>query len=62
VLLTALVLTTNAFGQQKFEPSPRDTDSDLLWKKLKTLFRNAQQDLGIWMHIATSRKPVGQTR
>src|SRR5947199_10858462 len=31
-----LALAANAFGQQKPEASPRDTGSDLLWKKLET--------------------------
>jgi beta-lactamase class A len=31
----ALTLAPNAFGQQKFETIPRDTGSDLLWKKLE---------------------------
>jgi len=30
----ALVFSTNAFGQQKPEPTAIDTGSDLLWKKL----------------------------
>jgi beta-lactamase class A len=35
-LLIALALATHALGQQKSEPIPRDTGSDLLWKKLET--------------------------
>lgn len=35
-----LVLSTNAFGQQKPEPTPSDTGSDLLWKKLETRVRD----------------------
>src|SRR5262245_36461108 len=35
-LALALVLATNAFGQQKPEPTPGDTGSDLLWKRLET--------------------------
>src|SRR5207247_10683347 len=31
-----LALAANAFGQQKPEAIPRDTGSDLLWKKLET--------------------------
>ncbi|PYI86440.1 MAG: serine hydrolase [Verrucomicrobia bacterium] len=31
-----LALAANAFGQQKPEAAPRDTGSDLLWKKLET--------------------------
>src|SRR5436190_12778613 len=31
----ALTLAPNAFGQQKFETIPRDTGSELLWKKLE---------------------------
>src|SRR5438445_10575349 len=32
----ALALAASAFGQQKPEVVPRDTGSDLLWKKLET--------------------------
>ena len=32
----ALALAVSAFGQQKPEAAPRDTGSDLLWKKLET--------------------------
>jgi beta-lactamase class A len=32
----ALALATNAFGQQKPEAVPRDTGSDLLWRKLES--------------------------
>jgi beta-lactamase class A len=32
----ALAVNTSAFGQQKTEAIPRDTSSDLLWKKLET--------------------------
>src|SRR5437667_48893 len=32
----ALALATSAFGQQKPEVGPRDTGSDLLWKKLES--------------------------
>src|SRR5213079_1152828 len=32
----ALAVNTSAFGQQKPEAIPRDTGSDLLWKKLET--------------------------
>src|SRR6059036_4334029 len=32
----ALTLAASAFGQQKPEAIPRDTGSDLLWKKLET--------------------------
>jgi beta-lactamase class A len=32
----ALALAASAFGQSKTEPTPRDTGSDLLWKKLET--------------------------
>jgi len=39
-LAIALVLATNAFGQQKPGPTPGDTDSDLLWKKLETRVRD----------------------
>ena len=35
-----IVLSTNAFGQQKPEPTPNDTGSDLLWKKLETRVRD----------------------
>ena len=35
-MLIALALATHALGQQKSEPIPRDTGSDLLWKKLET--------------------------
>jgi beta-lactamase class A len=35
-LLIALALATHALGQQKSEPIPRDTGSDLLWEKLET--------------------------
>lgn len=35
-LLIALALATDALGQQKSEPIPRDTGTDLLWKKLET--------------------------
>jgi beta-lactamase class A len=34
-LAIALVFSTNAYGQQKPEPTPIDTGSDLLWKKLE---------------------------
>jgi beta-lactamase class A len=39
-LAMVLVLSTNAFGQQKPEPTPSDTGSDLLWKKLETRVRD----------------------
>jgi beta-lactamase class A len=39
-LAMVLVLSTNAFGQQKPEPTPNDTGSDLLWKKLETRVRD----------------------
>jgi len=35
-LFVALALAASAFGQQKPEVVPRDTGSDLLWKKLET--------------------------
>jgi beta-lactamase class A len=35
VLAITLVLATNALGQQKPESTPRDTGSELLWKKLE---------------------------
>jgi beta-lactamase class A len=35
-LAIALAYSTNAFGQQKSEPTPTDTGRDLLWKKLET--------------------------
>jgi beta-lactamase class A len=35
-LWLALALSAHAFGQQKSEAVPRDTGSDLLWKKLET--------------------------
>ena len=38
-LAVALVLATNAFGQQKFESALDDTGSDLFWKKLETRVR-----------------------
>ena len=38
-LTIAVVLATNAFGQQEPEPTPSDTGSDLLWKKLETRVR-----------------------
>jgi beta-lactamase class A len=40
VLAIAVVLATNAFSQQKPEPTPSDTDSQLLWKKLETRVRD----------------------
>jgi beta-lactamase class A len=39
-LAIALVLATNAFGQQKPENTPGDTGSELLWKNLDTRVRN----------------------
>jgi beta-lactamase class A len=36
VLLGALALASNAFGEQKSESAPSDTGSDLLWKKLES--------------------------
>ena len=36
----ALVLATNAFGQQKSEATPGYSGSDLLWKKLETRVRD----------------------
>jgi beta-lactamase class A len=39
-LAIALVFATNAFGQQKAEPSRTDSGSDLLWKKLDTRVRD----------------------
>jgi len=39
-LAMVIVLSTNAFGQQKPEPTPNDTGSDLLWKKLETRVRD----------------------
>jgi beta-lactamase class A len=39
-LTIALAFSTNAFGQQKPEPTPSDTGSDLLWKKLETRVRD----------------------
>jgi beta-lactamase class A len=38
-LTIAVVLATNAFGQQEPEPTPSDTGRDLLWKKLETRVR-----------------------
>ena len=38
-LAIVLVLATNAFGHHQPEPIPRDTGSDLLWKKLETRVR-----------------------
>src|SRR5437667_11941861 len=35
-LFVALALAASAFGQQKPEVVPRDTGTDLLWKKLET--------------------------
>jgi beta-lactamase class A len=40
VLAIAIMLTTNAFSQQKPELTPSDTDSQLLWKKLETRVRD----------------------
>ena len=39
-LAIALVLATNAFGQQKPKTTPGDTVSDLFWKKLETRVRS----------------------
>jgi beta-lactamase class A len=39
-LAIALVFGTNAFGQQKAEPSRTDSGSDLLWKKLDIRVRH----------------------
>ena len=39
-LALALVFATNAFGQQKGEPTRTDSGSDLLWKKLDTRVRD----------------------
>src|SRR5215831_18271814 len=39
-LALALVLATNAFGQQKPEPAPGDTGSELLWKNLDNRVRD----------------------
>jgi len=36
VLLGALALASNAFGEQKSESAPSETGSDLLWKKLES--------------------------
>ncbi len=38
-LTIALVRATDAFGQQNREPTPSDTGSDLLWKKLEARVR-----------------------
>lgn len=36
MLLGALALAANAFGEQKSEPAPSETGGDLLWKKLES--------------------------
>jgi beta-lactamase class A len=44
-LVIALVFATNAFGQQKAEPTRTDYGSDLLWKKLDTRVRDITDKL-----------------
>src|SRR5262245_33129960 len=44
-LVIALVCATNAFGQQKAEPTHTDYGSDLLWKKLDTRVRDITDKL-----------------
>jgi beta-lactamase class A len=51
-LAIAFVLSTNAFGQQKLEPTPGDTGSDALWEKLETRVRDIADRLDGVMGIA----------
>jgi beta-lactamase class A len=48
----ALAVASNAFAQQKSEPIPRDTGSDLLWKKLETRVREIADRLDGVMGVA----------
>lgn len=51
-LTIALALSTNAFGQQKREPTPGDAGSDLLWKKLATRVEEITNGLDGVMGVA----------
>jgi len=51
-LVITFALATNAFGQQKPEPTPSDTGSDLLWKKLETRVRDIADRLDGVMGVA----------
>ena len=51
-LAIALVFATNAFGQQKAEPTRTDSGSDLLWKKLDTRVRDITDKLEGVMGVA----------
>src|SRR5262245_4144232 len=51
-LLVALALASNALGQQKSEPVPRDTGSDLLWKKLENRVAKIADQLDGVMGVA----------
>jgi beta-lactamase class A len=48
----ALVVASNAFAQKKSEPIPRDSGSDLLWKKLETRVREIADRLDGVMGVA----------
>src|SRR5213595_29844 len=48
----ALAVNTSAFGQQKPEVVPRDTGSDLLWKKLETRVEETASRLDGVMGVA----------
>jgi beta-lactamase class A len=48
----ALAVASNAFAHQKSEPIPRDTGSDLLWKKLETRVREIADRLDGVMGVA----------
>src|SRR5262245_12180143 len=51
-LAIALVLATNAFGQQGPTSTPGDTGSDLLWKKLETRIRDSADKFDGVMGVA----------
>ncbi len=48
----ALALAASAFGQQKLEVVPRDTGSDLLWKKLESRVEETASRLDGVMGVA----------
>jgi beta-lactamase class A len=51
-LLTALVMASVVFGQQKSEPIARNSEPDLLWKKLETRIREIGDKLDGIMGVA----------
>jgi beta-lactamase class A len=56
----ALALATNALGEQKPEAVPRDTSSDLLWKKLETRVEEIGNRLDGVMGVAILDLTVGR--